>query len=184
MSHGVVVFDIDGVLVDSSQRYNHCQSITKSRREFWQCFFDCSLLHMDKPNKRLIQLARAFKNLGWRVVILTGRVETMRDCTIGELRQFGVPFDEVIMRKNGDFRKAGEYKRDVVRGLGGFYARVIAYDDDPSVVGTLRGLGVVVVPVSLITPPAGGAQKNLASNQPAWLNETRPPSNITTSRAL
>jgi hypothetical protein len=136
---------------------------------------------MDRPNERLIQLARTFKNLGWRVVVLTGRVETMRDCTMGELRQFGIPFDEVIMRKNGDFRKAGEYKRDVVRGLGGFYARVIAYDDDPSVVGTLRGLGVVVVPASLFALPG---QKNLASNQPAWLNETRPQANATTSRAL
>ena len=183
MTHGVVVLDLDGVLIDSTARYNHCQSMAKSRREFWQCFFDCSLLHMDKPNERFIQLARTFKSLGWRIIILTGRVETMRDCTMGELRQFGIPFDEVIMRKNGDFRKAGEYKRDVVRGLGGFYVRVIAYDDDPSVVSTLRGLGVVVVPVSLFTPPAG-VQKNLASNQPAWLNKTRPPSSVITSRAL
>jgi len=180
MTHGVVVFDIDGVLVDSSQRYNHCQSITKSRREFWQCFFDCSLLYLDRPNEGLIQLARTFKNLGWRVVVLTGRVETMRNCTEEELRQFGIPFDEVIMRKNGDFRKAGEYKRGVVRGLGGAFDRIIAYDDDPSVVGTLRGLGVVVVPASLFAP----GQKNLASNQPAWLSPTRPPSNTTTSRAL
>jgi phosphoglycolate phosphatase-like HAD superfamily hydrolase len=184
MSHGVVVFDIDGVLVDSSQRYDHCQSITKSRREFWNCFFDCSLLYLDRPNERLIQLARAFKALGWRVIILTGRTEAMRDCTEEELRQFGVPFDEVVMRKNGDFRKAGEYKRDVVRGLGGVFDRIITYDDDPSVVSTLRGLGVVVVPVSLLTPPAGGVQKNLASNQPTWLSSTRPPSIVTISRAL
>jgi phosphoglycolate phosphatase-like HAD superfamily hydrolase len=183
MPHGVVVFDIDGVLIDSTARHSHCQSISKSRREFWQCFFDCSLLHMDRPNERLIQLARAFKDLGWRIIILTGRVEAMRDCTIEELRRFGIPFDEVIMRKNGDFRKACEYKKEVVRGLGGLYARVIAYDDDPSVIEALRGLGVVAVPASLFTPPAG-VQKSLVSNQPAWLRVTRGPSMAMTSRAL
>jgi hypothetical protein len=104
----------------------------------------------------------------------------MRDCTTEELRRFGIPFDEVIMRKNGDFRKAGEYKRSVVRGLGGFYSRVIAYDDDPSVIEALRGCGVTAVLASLFTP----GQKNLASNQPTLLNETREPSNATTSRAL
>jgi len=134
---------------------------------------------MDKPNEVFIRLARAFKDLGWRVVVITGRVEAMRDCTIGELCQFGIPFDEVIMRGNGDFRKSGEYKRDVVRGLGGFYGRVIAYDDDPSVVSTLKGLGVVVVPASLFA-----LQKYLASNQPAWLNLTSEPSSTMTSRAL
>jgi phosphoglycolate phosphatase-like HAD superfamily hydrolase len=165
MAHGVVVFDIDGVLVDSSQRYNHCQSITKSRREFWNCFFDCSLLYMDRPNERLIQLARAFKNLGWRVVVLTGRVETMRDCTEEELYRFGVPFDELMMRLERDYRRAGSIKKDVVCGWVGVFERVIAYDDDPSVIEALRGCGVVVVPVSLFTLP--GVQKNLASNQPA-----------------
>jgi hypothetical protein len=180
MSHGVVVFDIDGVLVDSSQRYNHCQSITKSRREFWQCFFDCSLLYLDRPNERLIQLARAFKNLGWRVVVLTGRVETMRDCTEEELRRLGVPFDELMMRLPRDFRRASSIKKGVVCGWVGVFGRVIAYDDDPSVIEALRGCSVTAVPASLFTP----GQKNLASNQPAWLNETREPSNATTSRAL
>jgi acid phosphatase class B len=164
MPHGVVVFDIDGVLLDSSQRYNHCQSITKTRREFWQCFFDCSLLHLDRPNERLIQLARAFKRLGWRVVILTGRVETMRDCTMEELRRFGVPFDELLMRLPRDFRKASSVKKDVVCGWVGVFGRVIAYDDDPSVVYSLRGCGVTAVLASLFTV---GVQKNLASNQPA-----------------
>jgi FMN phosphatase YigB (HAD superfamily) len=180
MPHGVVVFDIDGVLVDSSQRYNHCQSITKSRREFWNCFFDCSLLYLDRPNERLIQLARTFKNLGWRVVVLTGRVETMRECTEDELRRFGVPFDELMMRLPGDFRRAGSLKRDVVCGWVGVFGRVIAYDDDPSVIEALRGCGATAVPASLFTP----GQKSLASNQPAWLNETREPSNVTISRAL
>ncbi len=183
MPHGAVIFDMDGVLVDSSQRYDYCKSITKTRREFWNCFFNCSLLHLDRPNERLVQLARAFKSLGWRVIILTGRTEAMRECTEEELRRFGIPFDEVVMRKNGDFRRAGEYKGDVVRGLVGAFDRVIAYDDDPGVINALRGLGVIAVPASLFTTPAGG-QKNLASNQPALLNDTRRPSSMTTSRAL
>jgi hypothetical protein len=183
MTHGVVVFDIDGVLVDSSQRYNHCQSISKSRREFWQCFFDCSLLNMDKPNEPFIRLARAFKDLGWRVVVLTGRVEEMRDCTTEELRVFCVPFDELMMRLPRDFRKSSSIKKDVVCGWVGVYERVIAYDDDPSVIEALRGCGATAVPVSLFTPPAG-VQKNLASNQPAGLSEARVPSSMIISRAL
>jgi hypothetical protein len=178
LPNGVVVFDIDGVLVDSSQRYKHCQSMAKSRREFWQCFFDCSLLHMDRPNEGLIRLARAFKVLGWRVVALTGRVETMRDCTEEELRRFGVPFDEVMMRLPGDFRKSSSIKKDVVCGWVGVFDKVIAYDDDPSVIEALRGCGVTAVPASLFV------QKYLASNQPAWLSPTRPPSSVITSRAL
>lgn len=77
------------------------------------------------------------------IFIVTARPNAHRQMTLRWLKQRGVPFKELIMRRDGDGRSSAVMKRDVVRGLKAKgYSIVKAWDDEPDVVMMLRSEGI------------------------------------------
>jgi len=132
----VVVFDLDGVLVDNSKRLKRsleevgASSLAslrgKQREKFWSIFLSDKHIDLDEPIYENIEKARKYKEEGYKVVVVTGRPSTMRKRTLVQLRAFGVPFDEIMFRERGDYRKVWQYKVEALRGLG----NVVAFYDD------------------------------------------------------
>ncbi|KUO84065.1 MAG: acid phosphatase [Thermoproteus sp. CIS_19] len=114
MAIGAVSFDVDGVLVDASRRLSICLN---GGSVDWSCFLDCGKLALDLPKSRYIDLAARLHGRGHRVVVVTGRPEYMRRCTEAQLRSYGVPFDELYMRPQGDHRQDHLYKADAIARL-------------------------------------------------------------------
>ena len=140
----VAVFDLDGVLVDVSERLARCLRESNGRRDavFWNCFLSSKYMYLDKPNRSLIDYVRRLKELGYRIVIVTGRRrDTQYEATIAQLEAFGIPFDEIYMREPGDYRKDHEFKMDIVKKLLSKGYRVVeVWDDSERVVETLKKL--------------------------------------------
>lgn len=132
----VVVFDIDGVLVDCSERLS--KSLEEAgarsmgelrgehRRRFWEVFLSEKYMHLDKPNNQAIELVRQLHEKH-PVVIISGRPARLADATMKQLKDFGVPYDAVVFRADNYHGKDHEYKERAVRELG---LRVVEAHDD------------------------------------------------------
>jgi phosphoglycolate phosphatase-like HAD superfamily hydrolase len=158
----VVVFDVDGVLVDSSARFRACleevglRSLAEARgfrrRVFWECFLSSRYIYLDRVRVEYASLARSYAERGFRVVVVTGRPRSMEVETLAQLREAGLEglVSEVFFRGVGDYRGDSVFKVEVLRRLMSRYVVEVVYDDSEDVVEALRrefpGVKVVLVP--------------------------------------
>lgn len=132
----VFSFDIDGTLVNSYKRLIAC---TNGDVVNWECFLDCNKLHMDEPIELNISVMNRLIMGNAAVILVTGRPERMRNCTLAQLKGFGALVDGVlslIMRNDQDHRPDPAYKVDAlsrVKHLG----NLIHCDDNVDTVNAL-----------------------------------------------
>ena len=121
------VFDIDGVLVDPSERIkvamirSRINDIHKEKlsKNFWKIFLSEDLLSLDKPREIGISLLKDRENIG-EVIIVTGRPLRLKRATINELKSFGINFKKIralLMRRNNDFRYEWIVKPELLKGF-------------------------------------------------------------------
>ncbi|MEM1521213.1 MAG: hypothetical protein QXK42_06705, partial [Candidatus Korarchaeum sp.] len=82
------VFDIDNTLFDARARYrvavsffnvsSHKELPFNEQREFWRKFLDPELFCLDTPIGRSLEMVLDAKRRGLRVVLITGRYESLR----------------------------------------------------------------------------------------------------------
>jgi phosphoglycolate phosphatase-like HAD superfamily hydrolase len=158
----VVVFDVDGVLVDSSARFRACleevglRSLEGvrgfKRRLFWECFLSSRYIYLDRVRVEYAALARDYAERGFKVVVVTGRPRSMEVETWAQLREAGLEglVSEVFFRRVGDYRGDSVFKVEVLRRLAARYVVEAVYDDSEDVVEALRrefpGVKVILVP--------------------------------------
>ena len=125
-----VIVDIDGVLADGAHR----QHLVRAKR--WREFFDAA--HGDSPIAETAVLLRLLDQ-DLVVVLLTGRPVRTREPTVTWLAEHGYRWDLLVMKEDGDLRKATFSKREavtVLRAAG--YTPVLALDDEPGNVAMYR----------------------------------------------
>ena len=91
-----IIFDLDGTLALIDDR--RTLSTKDNGKIDWDIFFDPNNINLDKPNQPVIKVAQMFKDSGFRIVILSGRLKTTKDVTKKWLEKFNVPFDVLKMR--------------------------------------------------------------------------------------
>jgi FMN phosphatase YigB (HAD superfamily) len=135
----VVVFDIDGVLIDNSERYrmalrevsdkvvSHTELRGVDRTRFWEVFLSPKYLHLDRPVEKALELLRARKREGYPIVIITGRTDNIARHTLAQLKRFGVEYDVAVFRRKGHFVEDAKFKALVVRELG---LKVVEWHED------------------------------------------------------
>jgi hypothetical protein len=143
----VVSFDIDGVLVNSEDRLRMC--IKGDNGVDWDCFLDCDKLPLDKPKPRIIEYLNFIRSRRFAIIIVTGRRESMRDCTIEQLNSFGVyGFEGLFMRPDGNTESDPIYKSWMIRNLLREFHILVHFDDNPNTVSTLLNTGIDAVVIS------------------------------------
>ncbi|MCS7103020.1 MAG: hypothetical protein NZ992_03960 [Candidatus Korarchaeum sp.] len=131
------VFDIDNTLFDARVRYrvaissfntfSHKELPFNQQREFWRRFLDPRLFCLDTPITRSLEMVLDAKRRGLRVVLITGRYESLRRDTELQLMQASIPYDELLMRPDGNFQKDRELKPSILRKLN---CEIVEYHDD------------------------------------------------------
>ncbi|WP_243678462.1 HAD family acid phosphatase [Vulcanisaeta distributa] len=131
-----VSFDIDGVLVNSENRLRLC--LKPNNEVDWDCFLDCNKLFMDSPKPRNINFLRLLRDRGgFGIIIVTGRRESMRECTIKQLRSFGVgDFEGLFMRPDDNTQPDPIYKSWMIKNLAKRYEILVHFDDNADTVST------------------------------------------------
>lgn len=108
MKKNSVIFDLDGTiaLIDKRRKIS-----TKANGKIdWDIFFDPNNIDLDEPNLPVIKSLQSFKKDGYKIIILSGRLETTKDATLIWLKKNNVEFDVIKMRKN---TPTGKYISDV-----------------------------------------------------------------------
>jgi hypothetical protein len=121
-----VVFDIDGVLSDATDRQHF---IERGRRD-WAAFFEaCGEDRVIEEIARLVQLLDPVL----RVVLLTGRPLRVQPQTLAWLEHYGLRWDLLVMRDRGDYSQVTMFKQGVVEDLRAYGLDLqLAMEDDPS----------------------------------------------------
>jgi hypothetical protein len=139
------IFDIDGTLADCSHRLHFIQQ----KPADWPAFFWSCV--DDKPIPEVIALARALRLTGHLVVLSSGRSDAVRVQTQNWMKDKGVEFSGLYMRKAGDHREdciiKGELLEQIVKDwnsheIGG------VFEDRQQVVDMYRAKGLRVFQVA------------------------------------
>ncbi len=135
------IIDVDGTLIDSERRFRLGQ---RGSRLDWNFILDPAIVRtLDRPMPREIieKIKQICEELGCnKIVILTGRPEKLREITIQQLCEINMRYDELIMRKNGDFRKEIDYKLSIIQEISRRYNIVAVFDDNEEVLKCIRAL--------------------------------------------
>lgn len=133
-----VIFDIDGTLADCTHRQHH---LTGPGKKDWDAFY--AAMHADEPKLDILQVALAFTEFGFSILLCTGRPESYRETTLAWLKQHRIAYDALFMRKDGDFRDDTIVKREMlgaIRERG--YTVTLVVDDRDKVVKMWREEGL------------------------------------------
>ena len=132
-----IIFDLDGTLADLTHRLHHIKDGNKR----WDEFFDAC--DKDKPIDPICRLLRMVSEHAYRLVIVSARSDVVRGKTIEWLQSNQLPFDQLIMRKAGDYRTDDIVKEEILdRLLAENHDILFAVDDRQRVVDMWRRRGI------------------------------------------
>jgi predicted kinase len=132
-----VIFDIDGTLADLTHRL----PFIKNGSSDWDGFFAAA--GNDTPIDQICALNRILAD-AYKVILVSGRSDSIRDITEKWLADNSIRYEELHMRKHGDFRQDFIIKSEILDHIladGNEIEFVI--DDRPSVVAMWRERGII-----------------------------------------
>lgn len=105
--------------------------------------FDASVL-TDTLDIHVYRLIKHYKKIGVRVIICSGRDSVCREYTQQWLHTFGIEYDALFMRPQGDQRKDSVVKREIlVRDIAPTWYPILVVDDRQQVVDMWREAGLI-----------------------------------------
>lgn len=131
-----IVFDLDGTLANIDHRMHYIEGDTKDWKSFFEACDKDSLIYKTRQIGRALFLLEHHK-----VVILTGRSESVREKTENWLDEHDIRYEELIMRPEGDFRHDYIFKKEWAEKVG-FENISMAFEDRQAVVDMWKNNGV------------------------------------------
>lgn len=129
---GVWVFDIDGTLALKGERSP----------------YDYSRVSKDHPNEPVFRVYDALRYMGFDIIVCSGRPEKARRDTEDWLDYYGIKYERLYMRADGDNRKDYIVKEEMWRRIVKTYNIIGMFDDRNQVVEHARKLGFTVFQVA------------------------------------
>lgn len=144
-----VIFDLDGTIALN----DHRQHFLKQEPPNWDEFFLAS--KNDKPNEPVITMMLALATMFQHgrypdealIYIFSGRSDIAEDITREWLSRYGVPYDSLKMRKDGDYTPDDQLKKQWLNKLG-VENILFCVDDRQKVVDMWRNQGLTVFQVA------------------------------------
>tara|TARA_B100002052_G_C15835467_1_gene577523 strand:+ start:864 stop:1319 length:456 start_codon:yes stop_codon:yes gene_type:complete len=144
----IVIFDLDGTLALIDKRR---EISTKSDGKLdWDLFFNPKNINLDIPNFPVINTLKALKSNGYKIIILSGRLETTKNATLEWLKKYEVYFDDLKMRENsvkGKFISDVELKEKWLSDIGKENVEFV-FDDRKKLVDMWRNQGLICFQVA------------------------------------
>ena len=142
-----IICDVDGTLMNVVARVEYvdrCIDKNYNKEKWWDKFLDDSvMLKYDTPNEDVVSIINSLHKDGHQIIITSARNERHKKTTIHQLKQAGVNYNNMYLRKDGDMRADEICKRDLFYDMmrNSLYPRV-AFDDRDVVVDMWRKMGI------------------------------------------
>lgn len=132
-----VIVDIDGTLADVEHRLHHIQG----KRKKWKKFF--ALMSEDKPVKEVIDRVTELSK-DHDIYVVSGRPDDYMEVTLAWLELHQVPFNDLFMRKSGDYRPDFVVKQEILDAHFEKADIALVIEDRPSVIRMWKSNGLKV----------------------------------------
>ena len=132
------IVDLDGTLVDVTSIRYLVEGEKKNFNKFHESSAGCP------ANPTVAEFTRLLFNRGFKIIIMSGRVERYSELSSKWLLSNNISFHELLLRKNDDFRPDVEVKRDLFRTLNSYKVQ-IAIDDRAGLRDLWKELGIQLV---------------------------------------
>jgi hypothetical protein len=137
MKQKAIICDIDSTLSNTDHRHHYISGEKKD----WDSFNGSA--YKDRPNHWCVNLLVAMKVQGYEILLVTGRSDNFFLMTQDWLNKNGIPFDRLLMRKNGDWRKDFEIKSEIyINQVEPIYDVLFCVEDRKQVVDMWRSLSL------------------------------------------
>ncbi|MBK9581896.1 MAG: hypothetical protein IPO48_08380 [Saprospiraceae bacterium] len=101
--------------------------------------FDASTCESDLPNTPVVNIVKNYHELGYKIILASGREDTFKTQTISWLEKYDVQYDLLFMRAAGDYRKDAVIKKEMFdTQIEGKYFVEFVLDDRNQVVDLWR----------------------------------------------
>jgi phosphoglycolate phosphatase-like HAD superfamily hydrolase len=127
----VFIFDVDGVIIDSSERLRRATLLSQTFNKPLEAFlFDPELMKLDKPRAVGVRLFKERASTGY-VVVVSGRPQYLYSITVNQIKEFtGVKPFKVLLRNRNSRSPSYQVKLEHVRRLISSGYEVIEFHDD------------------------------------------------------
>ena len=137
-----VIVDIDGTLTKVGDRVKCLESSPPD----WDSFY--ARCGEDEPVPDIVDLVRSLP-MDMKVVLCSGRRESCREATVAWMEAAEIPFDLMLLRKDGDFRHDVIVKPEMLEQAGIALGEIIfVLEDRNSMVKKWRELGLTCLQVA------------------------------------
>lgn len=138
----VIVFDIDGTLVNVSGLYDWVQE----KRTDYDVYHD--LVLEAPPNQWVIDELHQHWDRGHDIYLITVREQRYYAKTAEWMVKHSVPYHRLVMRRSGDTRSTLDVKRDLIQGVLDEGKRItLSYEDNPELIPVWKEFGIPVIEV-------------------------------------
>lgn len=134
----IVICDIDGTLCTDEHRNHLVQGMDPKERK-WDEYFD--LCHLDPPNMPTVIVLRALAERGYRIHLMTARIDRVRQKTLDWLAQHEVPYHDITFRPTESRVQDNVLKTAWADALGGPERVLVVFEDRQRVVDAWRIAG-------------------------------------------
>lgn len=139
-----IIIDLDGTLCNCEHR----RKLKSTGKIDFGHFLDPENIAKDPVNDWCRELIKGMFSIGYTIIFVSGREDTLRNATInwlGENRLLIYP-PQIFMREEGDYRKDFEVKKEIYEDHIKFkYEILFIVDDRKQVVDMWRGEGLTVL---------------------------------------
>ena len=137
-----IIFDLDGTLADPTHRLHFIQQQPKD----WDGFY--AACGNDRPIWSIMNILMSMRRDSHRIEIWSGRSDTVRQQTENWLFKYGVYYDRLVMRYDGDRREDYILKGEWLDALPSNAFPKVVFEDRQSVVDMWRSRGVICCQVA------------------------------------
>ena len=142
----VIVFDIDGVLLDTEYIFKEIFDLKLKGDAKWDYFLKYCNSDRTQPIKNTLDLWFCLSHR-YKTFISTARNEKCKNETLLKLAQncFFTTEDNLLMRKDGDYRPAIEVKKEHLIQIMKNFNIILFIDDDLANCEMAKGLGILAL---------------------------------------
>jgi uncharacterized HAD superfamily protein len=139
MKQKALIVDLDGTLADIRVRLKHIEGAKKD----WKSFNKS--IETDDLHEWCREIVKRF-SVDHKIIIVSGRIDSLIKETEQWLKKFEVPFDEIYLRPATDHRSDTVVKKEIYeKMIMDKYHVVFVLEDRQKVVDMWRGEGLVVL---------------------------------------
>ena len=160
----MILFDLDGTIANVDRRRKAADqaeddfananiSMTDDkllplcRKAWWKAWQDPDNILRDEPNEVVVSILRDWHERGKVITIVSARNDKNRDVTEQWLAQWGIPYDALYMRPDGDYRPDNVFKQELLDNIRKTDLIERVYDDRNQVVDMWRANGIECIQV-------------------------------------